>query len=195
MVGKKMELGATGEAVAHNVKRLREAANLTYTEVSRGITDLKRSISPLAIRRIEEMERRVDVDDLMALALVLDVTPISLLYPGAESGEEEVRATGLKSPVSAKSLWGWMSAESPLSERDRMERYEFLGWVLPMWRRQELGEELSGWAGAVASHAPWTPGDDQGKQDATEYINGLLGDMERGATGSRRQKSVSDGDD
>jgi len=143
MVGQKKEVGATGEAVARNVKRLREAANLTYTEVSKALAGIDRPISPLAVRRIEEGERRVDVDDLVALALVLNVAPVSLLYPGAKERGDEVLATGLNSPVSAETLWNWMVADSPIVAWDSdVELFGFLGASIPPWRRQWLGDAL-----------------------------------------------------
>jgi transcriptional regulator with XRE-family HTH domain len=78
---KKVPLGPTGLQVQHNVKRLREAKGLTYTELSARLSALGRPIPVLGLRRIEAGERRVDADDLIALARVLGVPPVLLLLP------------------------------------------------------------------------------------------------------------------
>lgn len=138
-----MELGATGMAVAHNVKRIREAANMTYTEVSKALAGLNRPISPLAVRRIEDGERRVDVDDLMALALALRVAPVTLLFPSTRGKADKVLVTGLESPVAAEALWKWMVAESPIVpwESD-MELFAFFATAVPEWQRHWFGNAL-----------------------------------------------------
>ena len=78
------DLGPTGEHVAQTVGKFREARNLGYAALSRRLAALGRKIPPLALRRIEAGERRVDVDDLVALAVALDVTPLALLLPAAD---------------------------------------------------------------------------------------------------------------
>lgn len=88
----KTALGPSGEALMHNVKRLREGQKLTYVELSERLTGLGRPIPVLGLRRIERGERRVDVDDLMALAHVLGVVPTKLLVPSGETSEEVAAA-------------------------------------------------------------------------------------------------------
>jgi len=78
---KKIPLGPTGQQVQLNVKRLREARQLTYTELAARLKGVGRPIPILGLRRIEEGDRRVDSDDLIALARVLGVPPVSLLLP------------------------------------------------------------------------------------------------------------------
>ena len=68
MTLKKIDFGPTGVTVAENIRRLREDRNLGHTDLSRLLADHGRDIAPLGLRRIEEKTRRVDVDDLMALA-------------------------------------------------------------------------------------------------------------------------------
>lgn len=111
MVEKRNPLGATGEAVRTNVALLRARKNLTYAELSRKLTAAGRGIPELGLRRIEDGDRRVDVDDLMALAEALEVWPITLLMPttttggrAVETGDELVQAT-CHPPERAKVLW------------------------------------------------------------------------------------------
>ena len=67
--------------VTHTVRRFREDRRLGYAELSRELAEIGREIPPLGLRRIETGERRVDADDLVALAFVFDVSPLALLLP------------------------------------------------------------------------------------------------------------------
>ena len=81
MAGKKSDLGPIGENVAAAVKRFRDdERRLSYAELSRKLAELGREIPPLGLRRIESGDRRVDADDLVALALALNVSPLALLF-------------------------------------------------------------------------------------------------------------------
>lgn len=73
--------GPTAEAVRRNVRELRETIGLTYAELSRRLDAKGHSLAVLALRRIEDGERRITVDDLCALASVLGVSPNALLHP------------------------------------------------------------------------------------------------------------------
>ncbi|HEY9316117.1 helix-turn-helix transcriptional regulator [Williamsia sp.] len=106
MADKKNPLGPTGIAVSANIKRLREAQRITFAELSRRLTEIGRPIATLGLSRIETGDRRVDVDDLMALAVALDVAPGRLLSPEGFRIEltHEFEVTGMK-PVTAERLW------------------------------------------------------------------------------------------
>ena len=58
-----------------------------------------------AIGKIENRTRKVDVDDLMALAVALDVSPLGLLLPQSSASEDVVEVTGMHGPAIA--LWLW----------------------------------------------------------------------------------------
>ena len=81
--GLKRPLGPTGETVRANITRLRAFRRLGSTELSEKLKDLGKRISPLGLRRIENGARRVDTDDLFALAVALGVAPVTLLIPNA----------------------------------------------------------------------------------------------------------------
>jgi transcriptional regulator with XRE-family HTH domain len=141
MAGKKSDHGPTGAAVASNVKRIREARNLGYAEMSRRLADVHRDIPPLGLRRIESGERRVDVDDLMALAVTLDVSPIRLLMPpGGTDAYADADATGAGTRP-AHELWNWLTAKDPLrgSGRDSVE-FWLASW--PEWLHPAVAEEV-----------------------------------------------------
>lgn len=89
----KTSLGPVGEALKGNLRRIREAQRLTYVELSDRLSDVGRPIPVLGLRRIERGERRVDIDDLVALAVVLATSPVDLLVPGEAPDDEEYGIT------------------------------------------------------------------------------------------------------
>lgn len=84
------------------MRRYREEAGLTYAELSRRLKEAGHPLAVLALRRIEDGERRVTVDDLTALGVVLGVNPNALLSPAATSSEG---VTGSKADEIDVSLW------------------------------------------------------------------------------------------
>jgi len=134
MAEKRNPLGPTGDAVRANVKRLRE--HLGYAEVSRRLEAFGRPIPDLGLRRIEAGDRRVDVDDLMALAAVLGVSPASLLMPELATVTEKdlVPVTGWQKPITAIVVWRWLTAAQPLV---RGTLGTFVDRALPSWEREQ----------------------------------------------------------
>ena len=106
MAGKEIDLGPTGKQVKENVARVRKARGLSFAELSRQLTEVGRPIPPLGLRRIEEGLRRVDVDDIFALATVLRVTPPILMLPATRGEGDMVKATGV-GEVESVWLWAW----------------------------------------------------------------------------------------
>lgn len=89
---------------------------MSTTELSKRLGDLGRPIQPTGITKIEKGERKVDADDLAALALVFRVNVSALLLPPTARGTGEL--TGLDHPVSAFGLWTWAAGEFPLAPQD-----------------------------------------------------------------------------
>lgn len=80
-------------------------------ELSARLTKLGRPILPSGITKIEQGKRRVDVDDLVALAVALKVTPTRLLLgPPPTDGPDD---------PAHKEAWEWVDWESP----DGTKRY------------------------------------------------------------------------
>ncbi|MGY1636037.1 helix-turn-helix domain-containing protein [Geodermatophilus sp. SYSU D00742] len=73
--------GPTAAQVSRNVADLRRARGLSLGQLSEVMSDLGRPILASGLGKIETGERRVDVDDLVALALALGVSPVRLLLP------------------------------------------------------------------------------------------------------------------
>lgn len=92
------------------MKRLREGRRLSYVDLSRRLDDVGRPIPPLGLRRIEAGDRRIDVDDLAALALALEVSPLAILLPNERSAVVD----GGKD-YSPQQIWEWAIGKWPLS--------------------------------------------------------------------------------
>jgi transcriptional regulator with XRE-family HTH domain len=73
--------------LAANIKRVREAQRLSLAELSRLTSEAGWEVPLIALRRIERMERRIDFDDLLALAYVLRVAPVDLMVPNTATDE------------------------------------------------------------------------------------------------------------
>ncbi|MFI2202648.1 helix-turn-helix domain-containing protein [Streptomyces sp. NPDC020192] len=108
---KKNPLGSTGQRVQANVLRLREARGLSKKDLADRTRELGRPIPPLGISRIEAGTRRVDADDLVALADALNVSPATLLLP-ATFGDDPVKLTD-NHEVTSRTAWQWSAGQRP----------------------------------------------------------------------------------
>lgn len=136
MAGKKSDLGPIGVGVTHNLRRLREGRNLSYAELARRVTAAGRPIAPLGLRRIEAGTRKVDPDDLVALALVLDVSPVTLLMPDTADETEQVTLTETRK-CDAGRLWAWLGGGTSIEPGVNSIEYQLSG-VLPSWLKAQL---------------------------------------------------------
>lgn len=104
------QYGPTAAAVAQNVRRFRERRGMTIYSLSGALDRAGRPITPSAIAKIEKQQRQVTVDDLTALAEVLDVSPVALLLPPAS--DRPVSITPNKA-VPWQVAWRWAHGENP----------------------------------------------------------------------------------
>ncbi|MEU8968139.1 helix-turn-helix transcriptional regulator [Streptomyces monashensis] len=77
-------LGAAGNNVRRNIRRLREQRHWSYRDVEERLARAGRAIPAVEQGWIDAGERRVDVDDLVALAAVFELSPEQLLEAPAE---------------------------------------------------------------------------------------------------------------
>lgn len=140
MVGVRSELGPTAAAVAFAVRQHRDRMGWGYARLSRELTKVGRDIPPLGLGRIESGTRRVDVDDLTALAVVFGVSPVSLLMPASPNDHPDgyVALTGT-AVIPANRAWGWLTGSYPLNG----SVLSFYNHALPPWERDVLEESLS----------------------------------------------------
>lgn len=118
------DLGGVGDTVRRRIAGLRESQNLTYAAMARLLEEAGRPLGTLALRRIEAGARRVDVDDLVAIALVLGATPNSLMVDpriAEETGHEwdldhEYNNFNVTASVvtSFHAFWDWLDGHRPL---------------------------------------------------------------------------------
>jgi hypothetical protein len=125
--------GPAGQVLAGNIRRIREAQRIGYMELSRLLADVGRPIPELGLRRIEKGERRVDFDDLLALAYVLKVCPVDLMVSNEAADNdpyqviptERLASSGKvvpANPLGSGSVRDWISGQTvvlhPVSDPD-----------------------------------------------------------------------------
>ncbi|WP_208818472.1 helix-turn-helix domain-containing protein [Streptomyces marokkonensis] len=117
-----VQYGPTAGTVASNVQSLRKRRQLSIYQLSALLRSAGRAITPAAVGKIERQERQVSVDDLMALAVALGVSPVTLLLPPNARGpkdqngiptEARTEVTGA-GEVGVVSAWRWAWCEDPL---------------------------------------------------------------------------------
>jgi transcriptional regulator with XRE-family HTH domain len=125
MASPKRAVAATSERAAANLRRLRKRRGLSTYDLADRLKDLGWPIQQSGLTRIERGERRVDADDLVALAAALECSPNLLLMPaeteapGDGEAPRSVPVFGGSGPVAdARDLWAWAVGERPLVLRD-----------------------------------------------------------------------------
>jgi transcriptional regulator with XRE-family HTH domain len=137
VAGKKTDLGPIGNNVTHTVRQFREKRGHTYAELSRKLAELGRDIPPLGLRRLEAGERRVDVDDLVALALALNVSPLGLLLPTEASS-----LTPQGDQYAAYLIWVWARGDGMLTDVGPERLMTFLQESNPLIDWTKMAEEM-----------------------------------------------------
>lgn len=119
----------TSHVVAENVEQLRVGRRWSYTELSRRLDLVGHALNPVVLQRVTKGQRRIDVEDLTALARVFDTTPAALLTPKPRTKDEfdlvteelPELLTGLP-PVTYKEVMAWVSGElNDLRDSTRLE--------------------------------------------------------------------------
>ncbi|HME16029.1 MAG TPA: helix-turn-helix transcriptional regulator [Mycobacterium sp.] len=145
-------LGQTGETVRRNIRDIRDKKGISGPELSEKLAELHRPIPPLGIHRIESGTRRVDVDDLVAIALALNVSPLALLLP---TWADAVLADGER--YLAEQIWDWATGVRPLSAtEDVLEFIRYsdpFGWVVIKDQVEQNRDMNPSVQGALASSA------------------------------------------
>jgi transcriptional regulator with XRE-family HTH domain len=115
MAGTPKEPGPTSARVAANLRRIRRAADVTTAALSKRLAAIGHPIADTGITKTEKGDRRVDADDLVALALALGVTPNTLLLPQVDYlGAPGVHHVTPVAGGTAEELWLWAQGERPL---------------------------------------------------------------------------------
>ena len=115
MAGIRKEPGPTAERTAANLRRIRRDRNVTTAGLSERLAALDHPIADTGITKAEKGDRRVDVDDLVPLALALGVTPNTLLMPQVDYlGTSDSHPLTPAVSGTAEELWQWAQGERPI---------------------------------------------------------------------------------
>lgn len=117
MAGRTREPGPTHTRAAENLRRIRQQRGLSYAELARRLTAIGHPIIDTGLLKIEKGERRVDVDDLVALSIALGVTPNRLLLPDVDSPATKFDLAPNVTQVRADDAWSWAYGERPLGSK------------------------------------------------------------------------------
>ncbi|MFD0414566.1 helix-turn-helix domain-containing protein [Streptomyces sp. NPDC127108] len=79
MATRPIEIGPSGVQAARNIERLRLLRGLSQRGLAERCTALGRPMTNIALSRTERARRPCDIDDLVAIATALDVSPVDLL--------------------------------------------------------------------------------------------------------------------
>lgn len=105
-MGTKRERGPSGERVAENVRALRNERRLTLDDVAGRLADLGHPILKSGLSKIESGDRKVSVDDLVAISIALETNPNRLLLGGEVSRDDEFGLTE-EFDVTSEAAWRW----------------------------------------------------------------------------------------
>lgn len=203
--------GMVGQAVATNVQIIRKRRLMSQQQLADALGRVGRPLQSTAIAKIEAGDRRVDVDDLAALAIALNVSPARLLLPDQSYDETMQVAPGVEVP--AWSAWDWATGRGPLYDeaddrRDEQVRRRELDWATeqPLWRRVTDGHPLYAAARrllwSVERALPYLPGDARDPERSAvgapvhlRAVQGCLQDVRAALKGAETEMEATDGDD
>lgn len=100
------------EALGQRVKEIRERKGWFQQDLADRLGAAGYPMNRVTVAKVEAGKRGVTVDDLLALAAVLNVSPVRLMLPDA-AGEEPVSITPAVS-VPAWAAWAWAEGQGPL---------------------------------------------------------------------------------
>jgi len=111
--------GNTNAQVAANLRSARQAIGMDLRTFSERVKATGRAMSTSALSKIENGDRRVDVDDLTVFAYILQTTPASLLAPS----EGASPPTGVPSgQFSHEEIQVWVRGQAKFTTED-LARY------------------------------------------------------------------------
>jgi transcriptional regulator with XRE-family HTH domain len=109
--------------VGRQIKRVREELRLSQDELSERLSKQGVALQQPAIARLESGERLITVDDLLAIAAVLGVSPLFLL--SGSYTDEMVPVTPRAEHV-PRDMRYWMRGEFPLSQDEQETFFELV---------------------------------------------------------------------
>ena len=159
------------QAVRRLIARYRLARGMNQTDLAREVTKLGASMRQTTVSKIEDGTRKVGVDELLAIAAALDVSPIMLMIPVDQEDDYEVAAGHLHYP--------WFV-------------YEWFVGTHGLTREPGVATALDYYAPVRSAQVRCSQLELQGRQDSPEYrtatqeLVDAAGDMNRAGWPSRR---------
>src|SRR5215469_15370529 len=108
-------IGPIGQNVVRNVEDLRRSRGLSLRELSDRLAAIGRPILSTVLHRLGQGKRRVDADDLVALALVLGVNPSALLLD-RDAHDNDMIELAPEVRQRSYAVWKWVDGAMPLPE-------------------------------------------------------------------------------
>lgn len=121
------------DATGTIVERVRRAQKLSRAELSRRLTEVGCPIPELGLSRIGAGQRRVDITELLALAVVLGVHPVDLLVPAHVPSDREFAVTSRVTSTVGQAREWIAGAGLLVAPADEAELADALR-TLPPWR-------------------------------------------------------------
>lgn len=118
--------GPIGKQVGENLAQLRNARRLTTERLAEEVRQLGVEMTASTVTKIEKHSRRITVDELVAFAAVLDVSPVSLMLPAGKTERVQL-AEGLAVPW--ERAWRWAHGEQALPKGGRSTAAERTQWL------------------------------------------------------------------
>lgn len=130
------------ETVRHNFVRLLGERKVSMRALAAEMPDGPGKLTHSALSEIARGVRRVDVDELTALAVTLGVSPLTLLMPLVKdpySQDQPAQLTGTGHEYGADMLY-WLRGDAPLglappADHESYEAETFRRTAMPDWAR------------------------------------------------------------
>ncbi|MFY1688816.1 helix-turn-helix domain-containing protein [Plantactinospora sp. WMMB782] len=106
---------STDEVIGANLARVRDQRGLSLRRLAEHLAAIGRPINADGLNRAEKGRRQISAAELVALAVVLDVSPLTLLLPHDPTPD----GVPLTPEVVAdwQAAWRWAVGEQPLTRR------------------------------------------------------------------------------
>ncbi|REE74390.1 helix-turn-helix protein [Rhodococcus wratislaviensis] len=121
MATRRVETGPTGDTVRTNIAIVRKELRLTLRDLADRMTEGGRPMAHNTLSEIERGARRVDVDDLVAISIALDVSPNTLLRPRGQDSKVAAEVTGARVPSTVEAVHYFLEGVRTLNGHNNLE--------------------------------------------------------------------------
>lgn len=111
------------EIVPQRIREARAAHSWTQSDLADQLSRVGITIDRAVIARIEKRQRKIRLDEFIAFAAALDVSPVFLLSPRPELDHDRIRLSP-GAVFDADDVWNWIRGIQPLGDNHRV--FEFM---------------------------------------------------------------------